>query len=975
MDLVRITAFMITSAGRLIAAATFVAVIARPTDGREPGSSISVPSTDSESHIAYHAFDGDPETRWASKQGGKGCIEIDFGRTLEVNQLAIVWENAYAAEYKIEIAGENKDWETLVHKKGGKGGTEKFGNLRGNGRYFRISCLEFGPHARWSIWELEFGDPPVQTAVAEAAQSISPDYTSRQIRKRLASHGVKEVVFAARGDGNDSHHWYANFGYWSYDENQPLYGKGGRLCKLDLENNRMEILIDDPEGTIRDPVVHYDAGKILFSWRKAGTRVFHLYECDMRGENIRQITDGPYDDIEPCYLPDGGIVFVSGRGRRWVNCWLTQVGIIYRCDGDGGNIRQLSANIEHDNTPWVLPNGQIIYTRWEYVDRSQVDYHHLWTMNPDGKGQTVYFGNMHPRDLYIDAKPIPGAGEVVFINSRGHGAREHSGKVAVVSPKQGPDEKSALRNLSNRDDFRDPWPLSRDLFLVASGRKLLALDAEGNTAEIFTLPDTMQSVNLQEPRPVIEREREMVVPGVNELPGRNGRLILDDIYVGRNMQGVERGDIRKLLILETLPKPINYTGGMDPVSYGGSFTLERVVGTVPVEEDGSAYMELPPNRAFFFVALDENDNSIKRMQSFTSVMPGEVTGCVGCHERRVTTPFIRGPRVPRALERPPSKPRPIAGVPEVFDFPRDIQPILDRHCVECHNYEKYAGGVALTGDRGPMFSHSYISLTIEEQFADGRNKAASNYPPRALGASGSPLMDKISGGHHDVKVSGHEEDMIRYWIESAACYPGTYAALGGGAIGGYQQNRQIHTDDNWPTAGPYREAVRNRCINCHKQTLKLPLPVSMSDEIGISFWRFSTTDPRHRFSRHRVFNLTRPGKSLVLLAPLAKKAGGLGICRTSARDDAACAMVFESTGDPAYRDILSHIAAGKACIENELTRFDMPDFRPRGEYFREMKRFGILPESFDPNKDEYDVYELDRKYWRSLWYDSSQGAD
>lgn len=850
------------NAGRLISLAFFLLLLASATAGNKPESSISVPSTYSKSHIGYHAFDGDPETRWASEQ-------------------------------------------TL---------------------------------------------------------------------KRLAAHGVKEIVFAARADGKDSH-WYANFGYWSYDEDQPLYGKGGRLCKLDLENDRMDVLVGDPEGTIRDPVVHYNAEKILFSWRKAGTKVFHLYECDMEGGNIRQITDGSYDDIEPCYLPDGGIVFVSARGKRWVNCWLTQVGIIYRCDGDGGNIRQLSANIEHDNTPWVLPNGQIIYTRWEYVDRSQVDYHHLWTMNPNGKGQMVYFGNMHSPDLYIDAKPIPGTDEVVFINSPGHGRREHSGKVAIVSPKKGPDEKSMLRNLDNRNIFRDPWPLSRDLFLVASGRKMLAMNSEGDTKEIYTLPNTMKGVNLQEPRPVIKRKREMIVPDVNEFPGKNGRLILDNIYVGRNMKGVERGDIKKLLILETLPKPINYTGGMDPLSYGGSFTLERVVGTVPVEADGSAYMELPPNRAFFFVALDENDNSVKRMQSFTSVMPGEVTSCVGCHERRVKPPINKGPHVPLALKQSPRKPLPIAGVPKVFDFPRDIQPILDKHCIECHNYDDYASGIVLTGDHGPLFSHSYVALTVNDQVADGRNRAKSNYPPRTLGASASPLMDKINGQHYDVEVSEHEEDMIRYWIESAACYPGTYAALGGGAIGGYQKNQQIHTDNNWPTAKPYREAIQNRCISCHKKTLNYPLPISMSHETGMSFWRFGTDDPRHRFSRHRVFNLTRPPESLMLLAPLAKKAGGLGLCKTSAGKDADPAEVFKSTGDPAYQDILAHIAAGKDYLDDELTRFDMPDFRPRDEYFREMKRFNIIPESFDPEKDEYDVYELDRKYWRSLWYETSCAED
>ena len=114
--------------------------------------------------------------------------------------------------------------------------------------------------------------------------------------------------------------------------------------------------------------------------------------------------------------------------------------------------------------------------------------------------------------------------------------------------------------------------------------------------------------------------------------------VLADIYNGRNMAGVKRGEIKKLLVLETLPMPIHYTGGMEPISYGGTFTLERLVGTVPVEEDGSAYLELPALRSFFFVALDQNDLSVKRMQSFLTVQPGETTSCVGCHEQRTQTP-------------------------------------------------------------------------------------------------------------------------------------------------------------------------------------------------------------------------------------------------------------------------------------------------------------------------------------------------
>ena len=189
---------------------------------------------------------------------------------------------------------------------------------------------------------------------------------------------------------------------------------------------------------MRDPQVHYDGQKILFSYRKGGTEHYHLYEINADGTGLRQLTDGPYDDIEPTYLPDGDIVFVSTRCKRWVNCWLTQVAVLYRCDADGRNIRPISSNNEHDNTPWPLPDGRILYTRWEYVDRSQVHYHHLWAANPDGTGQMICYGNLHPGIVMIDAKPIPGTDKVVAIFSPGHGQREHAGEVTIVDPKRRP---------------------------------------------------------------------------------------------------------------------------------------------------------------------------------------------------------------------------------------------------------------------------------------------------------------------------------------------------------------------------------------------------------------------------------------------------------------------------------------------------------------------------------------------------------
>ncbi len=776
--------------------------------------------------------------------------------------------------------------------------------------------------------------------------------------------GVEEVIFATRTLFSDGH-WYANFGYYAFDENSKTYGKGGRLCKLNLKTGKLTVLLEDLEGAVRDPAVHYDGRTIVFSYRKGGTDPYHLYTIDSDGKNLRQLTDGIYDDYEPSWLPDGGIVFVSARGRRWVNCWLTQVGNIFRCDADGKNIRQLSANLEHDNTPWVLPDGRILYMRWEYVDRSQVHYHHLWTMNPDGTAQTVFFGNFHPGGLYIDAKPIPNTDRVVFINSPGHGAREHAGYLATVSPKLGPDQLDQIRNISRTADCRDPWAFSEDAFMVAQDRRLRLFNGKGENVTLFTLPPEFEGCWLHEPRPLIPRPREPILPSRIETGASTGAYLLDNVYYGRNMAGVKPGEIKKLLVLEALPKPINYTGGMDPLSYSGTFSLERVLGTVPVEPDGSAYFEAPAMKSIFFVALDDQDMAVKRMQSFTTVQPGETLGCTGCHEHRATARPVDAMRRPLAARRAPSPIEPITGAPDLLDFPRDVQPVLDALCVRCHGYEKTADGgpragrLILSGDRGPMFSHSYYMMTIARLFSDGRNKPASNYPPRALGSGASRIFQKLNGSHHGVVATDQQKKILRLWIDTGAAYPGTYAALGCGVIGGYQQNQQVNVDTDWPTTRAGAEVMGRRCTGCHKEPSRL-LPRSLSDERGVSFWQPDMKDPRLNTSRHIVFNLTRPEKSILLLAPLSETSGGWGICRTNGTP------VFADTTDPDYQKLLAMCVAGRDHL-NQIKRFDMPGFRPRRDWVREMKRYGILPPSLDPDRESLDVYEAERRYWDSLW--------
>ena len=618
---------------------------------------------------------------------------------------------------------------------------------------------------------------------------------------------VEEVVFAARPFGPDGH-YYANFGYYCADPSQKVYPRGGRLCRLKLATGEVSVLVDDPEGGVRDPQLHYDGRRILFSYRKGGTEHYHLHEIDVNGANLRQLTDGPFDDLEPTYLPDGDIAFCSSRCNRWVACWMVPVAILYRCDAGGGNVRMISSNAVTDNTPSVLPDGRLLYTRWEYNDRSQLCYHHLWTVNPDGSGQMAFYGNMHPIGMpyniaqrtgnvvaynnvpgavaMLDAKAIPGSGSIVSSFSPGHGRREHEGYVTIVDPSSGPDHQPSARRIHPDFGWRDPYPVSRDRFLVAKQHELHLMHENGTTRLLYRLEGSDPQMMLHEPVPVRPRRPERVIAQRKDAREVTGRLVLADVTRGRNMEGVRQGEIKKLVVMEQLPAPFHNSPGFDGISLWGPFTIARILGTVPVEPDGSAYLEVPAMRSLFFVAVDENDMSVKKMQSFVTVQPGEVTSCVGCHDSRVESPANPGRNILMAVERKPSRIEPIPGVPQIIDFRRHVQPILDKHCIECHGLNEPDGGICLTGHQGyPSHGRgrvltSYVALVSRfEEVADGRN-AHGNRPPRTIGSSASKLMTRIDGSHYDAKVSPQEAAIVRLWIDSGAVANGTYAIMDGG---------------------------------------------------------------------------------------------------------------------------------------------------------------------------------------------------
>jgi cytochrome c553 len=357
-------------------------------------------------------------------------------------------------------------------------------------------------------------------------------------------------------------------------------------------------------------------------------------------------------------------------------------------------------------------------------------------------------------------------------------------------------------------------------------------------------------------------------------------------------------------------------------------------------------------RSLFFVALDRNRRSVKRMHSFTTLQPGENFGCVGCHENRLTTPLAQHAR-PAAMH-PPDEITPIPGIPDVPDFPRDVQPVLDRNCVKCHNPETFAARLDLTGDRTPLFSRAYWSLTRRGLYSDGRNAMRANFPPRQIGSGNSRILNYLDGSHHDAKPTPQEQAIVWAWIEASAPYAGTYAALGSGMS---------------PVTFP-EEVFEKRCASCHGEPAKRPIggrttnyrfggkgpALPLANTFGqlrdirasVGYYRFGQSP-----TPQSLCNLTRPEKSPLLLAHLAKSAGGW---------ETGDKTVFASAEDPDYQAILAAIAKAAENLNAEK-RFDMPGFRPNDYYLYQMQRYGILQEN-----GPTDGYSLDQAYWRSFHY-------
>ncbi|MFW6303591.1 MAG: hypothetical protein ACOC2L_03125, partial [Candidatus Sumerlaeota bacterium] len=317
--------------------------------------------------------------------------------------------------------------------------------------------------------------------------------------------------------------------------------------------------------------------------------------------------------------------------------------------------------------------------------------------------------------------------------------------------------------------------------------------------------------------------------------------------------------------------------------------------------------------------------------SFVSLVPGETTSCIGCHENRTMAPPKMDVAMVPALKKGPAQLEPLEGVPEIIDYVRDVQPIWDKNCVKCHNYEKYAGKLSLTGDRSPSFTHSYLNIEWAGLVSHGA-QGAGNKAPYSIGAVESKLYQTIDKPHHGVGLSETEKKIVWAWIESSVGWAGTYGVLG-----------------TWnPRVKVPEKVMKERCGDCHK-------PGELHQR-----WRTG----RNRLMDRR-FNLSHPEKSLALLAPLSKEAGGLGLCQQReakqfSEEQAGPAKVFTTKDDPGYQALLEAIKPG-ADTATRLPAYYQDGFKPNRSYIDEMQRFGVLPQDADPAK--IDLHKTDEKYY------------
>ncbi len=708
------------------------------------------------------------------------------------------------------------------------------------------------------------------------------------------------------------------------------------------------------EGIYRDLSLHWNADKMLFSFGNGcnnwdGKQSYHVYRADSDGTGIRQLTTGVKNDCEPFYLPNGQIGFTSDRAEHFVMCGSDiHAANLFVMNADGSDVRQLSFNVFNDFNPTVMPDGRILYSRWEYNERSVTSIHHPFTVNPDGTMMTTYYGNATIRpNVVMFPRPVPASNKIMALFTAHHG--QTHGAIGLIDVRRGWDGMEPITVLTpnipitgeKAEDSRygwysDPVPLSETTYLCSYTPTLVpwlektwALyvgDRHGNLALVYRDP----RISCAEPVPLVRRPRPHILPPAappdTDATDAEATLAVADVYVG--LPGVPRGTAKYLRILEDVPRKSVPRDGVILTSGTPIYTVKRIFGTVPIEPDGSAHFVVPANRNVYFEVLGADHREIQRMRSVVCLKPNERRTCIGCHEPHSMAP----PGVTaNAIRRQASRPTPPPWGTQILSFLRDVQPLLNAKCIRCHTHDRMANRVILTDDLTDQFTVGYEELLPYLSVANAERwdhpDDVHPRPPYTYGSKVSRLMELLDAGHHDVKLTEEDRQRLVNWIDANGVYYDRYQTTVYGA------KRHIFTPSLKKTMD---EVYNRRCTECH----------GSNDGRKDSWWL--------------SLNRRDVKASRMLIAPLAGSAGGWQRCGRP---------VFAGTGDPDYQKLLGALSG----LRDKLSQHPRADLLSLRGTAAERQAV-VLPAPPPPAATNGDLAEGDWVYLSNLrWESASTG--
>lgn len=683
-----------------------------------------------------------------------------------------IFQNAVSLRDRIALCNPLLDFDKLLFIK------------RHHGKYTHMCDQYFGYHAKHGgglfILDKPFSPNPVlheltKDAVVESGRLKGQKLTGSVLSPELSYDG-KTIFFAhteAAGPKNE--------------EEQRSF-------------NRIHIPIKELET--------YTEIECQPKWSPDNT--YHIFKINTDGSGLAQLTDGPWNEFDPCEMPDGKILFISERRGGYGRCHPRRCPsyTLHTMKNDGSDITCISYHESNEWHPSINNDGMVVYTRWDYWDRGFNQAHHPWITTPDGLDARAIQGNYGRTQQYrplmeMDVRAIPGSHKYITTAAPHHGYA--FGSLVVLDPRVEDDDAMApLARLTPEIPFPEvenkggypkhygtPWPLSEKYYLCAfapdgSRHGIYLVDCFGNRTLIYDDP----SIRSISPIPLRTRNKPPVIPPTTLAYDKSADMSpvgVINVYDTRT-PFPDGTKITHLRIMQALPKatPIH---NAPRIGYGADKGSRIVIGTVPVEEDGSAYFMLPTKKMFFFQALNEDGLAVLSMRSDTYVLPGQRLTCQGCHEPRNRTSAPRTSQ-PKAFRREASVIKPDIEGSNPFSFPILVQDVLDRNCVTCHDKNKDKKAPDLKkGNFTENPWHWYTSYMNLKQYAFFYGGAPSyeNYPsdqydgwtaPRTIpgeyGALGSKLYQQLAKGHHDLKLSKEDMHRITLWLDSNSDFFGSF---------------------------------------------------------------------------------------------------------------------------------------------------------------------------------------------------------